>query len=176
MRCPPHTRLTPAAHTHTPAAFLAQVIPVADAAGATMDKAAMAAAFGGAPNGIKLESFIFDVFPAARSMAVLELERAAEFSPVKNAPGSAEDSPDTARALAGALHRRWLAAAGAAVVGEGAVEVSGAVSYAGEGLEAAAGAELAAPLLLLAEGEVLKRPPPAGVTVYVLKGGAVVRA
>jgi UDP-N-acetylglucosamine/UDP-N-acetylgalactosamine diphosphorylase len=121
-------------------------------------------------NGIKLESFIFDVFPAAKSMAVLEIDRAAEFSPVKNAPGSAEDSPDTARAIVGALHRKWLLAAGAAVEGEGIVEVSAAVSYAGEGLAALEGRQLRAPLLLLAPGEAgaLKRPPPAGVAVYVL--------
>ena len=140
-----------------------------------MDKAAMTAAFGGVPNGIKLESFIFDVFPAARSMAVLEINRAAEFSPVKNAPGSAEDSPDTARAISSALHRGWLSSAGAKVVGEGLVEVSAAVSYAGEGLEGVAGVELRAPLLLLAEGEgaTLKRKPGSDVAVYTMGKGGV---
>lgn len=58
--------------------------------------------------GIKLESFIFDVFPAAKNMSVLEIDRSAEFSPVKNAPGSIDDSPDTARELMNHLHRKWL--------------------------------------------------------------------
>lgn len=138
----------------------------------------MAAAFKG-PNGIKLESFIFDVFPAAKSMTVLEIDRAAEFSPVKNAPGSPDgDSPDTARAMLGALHRKWLQAAGAKLEGEGVVEVSATVSYAGEGLEAVAGSTLRAPLLLLADGELaaLKRAPPPEVGVYVLGAGGITRA
>ena len=129
-----------------------------EATGATMGKEAMAAAYKGASNGIKLESFIFDVFPAAKAMAVLEIDRAAEFSPVKNAPGSAEDSPDTARALLSALHRQWVAAAGGRVEGEGVVEVSPAASYAGEGLEQLAGVVLRAPCLVLGAGE---EPPPA---------------
>ena len=141
-----------------------------------MDKAAMAQHFKGATNGIKLESFIFDVFPAAKTMAVLEIDRAAEFSPVKNAPGSAEDSPDTARAMLGALHRAWLLAAGAEVEGAGVVEVSAAVSYAGEGLGAVAGQRLRAPLLLLRAGEAaaLKRQPAEGVAVYeIAEDGAL---
>jgi UDP-N-acetylglucosamine pyrophosphorylase len=32
-------------------------------------------------------SFIFDVFPASKHMAILEIKREEEFSPVKNAPG-----------------------------------------------------------------------------------------
>lgn len=69
-----------------------------------------------AENGIKLESFIFDVFPSAERMAVLEVDRAGEFSPVKNAPGSASDSPDTARLIASERARRWLRAAGVTIV------------------------------------------------------------
>lgn len=44
-----------------------------------------------ANNGIKLESFIFDIFPLSERMAVLESEREQEFAPVKNAPGSPSD-------------------------------------------------------------------------------------
>jgi UDP-N-acetylglucosamine/UDP-N-acetylgalactosamine diphosphorylase len=121
--------------------------------GRTMTKAELA---GLGNTGIKLESFIFDIFPAARRMAVLEIAREEEFSPVKNAPGSSEDSPDTARALIEALHRGWLVKAGAAVAGDGVVEVSPLVSYAGEGLaEVVGGAALVAPLLLQREGEPL---------------------
>ena len=43
----------------------------------------------GPVKGIKLELFIFDTFPLARpgKVALLEVDRAAEFAPVKNAPG-----------------------------------------------------------------------------------------
>ena len=43
----------------------------------------------GPVKGIKLELFIFDTFPLARlgRVALMEVDRAAEFSPVKNAPG-----------------------------------------------------------------------------------------
>lgn len=88
-----------------------------------------------APNGIKLEAFIFDAFALATKQCVLEVRREEEFSPVKNAPGSAADSPDTARAAMLALGARWCAAAGAAVAGAHGVEVSPLVSYAGEGPE-----------------------------------------
>jgi UDP-N-acetylglucosamine pyrophosphorylase len=56
--------------------------------------------------GIKLELFIFDSFPLAERCALLEVRREDEFAPVKNAPGAAADSPDTARAATLALHTR----------------------------------------------------------------------
>ena len=56
-----------------------------------------------APNGVKLERFIIDAFPHAARFRCLEGDRAADFAPVKNAPGNA-DSPDTARALVSAAH------------------------------------------------------------------------
>ena len=46
------------------------------------------------PNGAKFETFVFDALPMAQHPVVLEIDRAAEFSPVKNAEG--EDSPATA--------------------------------------------------------------------------------
>jgi len=39
-------------------------------------------------NGLKLEMFIFDVFPLASRWTVVEVAREDEFAPVKNAPGS----------------------------------------------------------------------------------------
>ncbi len=48
-----------------------------------------------APNGVKFETFVFDALPRAQNPLVLEIDRAKEFSPVKNAEG--EDSPATAR-------------------------------------------------------------------------------
>ncbi|KAI9361262.1 nucleotide-diphospho-sugar transferase [Zopfochytrium polystomum] len=88
-------------------------------------------------NGIKLELFIFDVFPFTERMAVLEVERAEEFSPLKNAPGSKDgDSPDTSRRDLLLQGKRFVEAAGANI-GEGVVgiEVAPARSYGGEGLE-----------------------------------------
>jgi len=87
-------------------------------------------------NGIKLECFIFDCFGLANNMAVLEGLRDEEFSPVKNPPGSATDSPDSARAMLTAQSYKWLEAAGIKCLkGQGQVELSPLVSYRGEGLE-----------------------------------------
>lgn len=49
------------------------------------------------PNGIKLELFIFDVFPyiAIDKFCVLQVDRKGDFSPLKNASGS--DSAETSR-------------------------------------------------------------------------------
>ena len=85
--------------------------------------------------GIKLELFIFDTFSMADHTGLMEVGRGEEFAPVKNAPGSTTDSPDTARATILKLHRTWVEAAGGRVECEEGIEVSPLVSYAGEGLE-----------------------------------------
>jgi UDP-N-acetylglucosamine/UDP-N-acetylgalactosamine diphosphorylase len=92
-------------------------------------------------NGIKLETFIFDVFPLSERMAVLDVARAEIFAPVKNMAGSKSgDSPDTARQMISALSKKWLMDAGATLTGDTSdpaiCEISPAASYAGEGLEA----------------------------------------
>lgn len=76
------------------------------------------------PNAFKFERFIFDLLPAAERAIVVEADAAQSFAPVKNAPGDKRDSPDTARAMTVALHRRWLEAAGAKVAPNAAVEIS----------------------------------------------------
>ncbi|CAL1568137.1 unnamed protein product [Knipowitschia caucasica] len=102
------------------------------------------------PNGIKMEKFVFDVFPFSRSFVVFEVVREDEFSPLKNADGA--DSPSTARNALLQLHCRWASAAGAILLDEdgnavntgrdsGTInapakfEISPLVSYFGEGLE-----------------------------------------
>jgi UDP-N-acetylglucosamine/UDP-N-acetylgalactosamine diphosphorylase len=65
------------------------------------------------PNGHKLERFVFDALPAASSVAVIEIHRCDEYSPVKNMNG--DDSPATAQRDLMALYRRWLEAAAVAV-------------------------------------------------------------
>ena len=91
------------------------------------------------PNGMKLEMFIFDVFPFTKRFAVLEVVRKEEFSPLKNAPGTGSDDPDTSRRDLLAQHKRFLENAGAKVAEGVEIEVSPLVSYAGEGLESVKG-------------------------------------
>ncbi|KAG0266697.1 UDP-N-acetylglucosamine pyrophosphorylase [Actinomortierella ambigua] len=105
------------------------------------------------PNGVKLEMFVFDVFPLAERFSCLQVPRSEEFSPVKNARGL--DSPETARRDLEKLHVRWIEQAGGRVVRGNVVqseermnrtednleeeplgfELSPAISLAGEGLE-----------------------------------------
>jgi UDP-N-acetylglucosamine/UDP-N-acetylgalactosamine diphosphorylase len=87
------------------------------------------------PNGMKLEMFVFDVFPFTERFAVLEVERNQEFSPLKNAPGTGSDDPETSRRDLLAQHRHFLEQAGATVKEGVEIEISPLVSYAGEGLE-----------------------------------------
>ncbi|KAI9453572.1 nucleotide-diphospho-sugar transferase [Lactarius psammicola] len=86
------------------------------------------------PNGMKLEMFVFDVFPHTERFAVLEVAREEEFSPLKNAPGTGADDPETSRRDLLAQHRRFLEAAGAVVKDGVEIELSPLVTYAGEGL------------------------------------------
>lgn len=65
------------------------------------------------PNGVKLETFIFDVLPLANNPMVLEVDRAEEFSPVKNAKGT--DSLATARQAQVDRACRWLELAGVSI-------------------------------------------------------------
>mmetsp|Transcript_14285 Transcript_14285/g.30504 ORF Transcript_14285/g.30504 Transcript_14285/m.30504 type:complete len:484 (+) Transcript_14285:74-1525(+) len=99
-------------------------------------------------NGIKLESFIFDVFPLSKSMAVLDVARSEEFAPVKNPPGTDSDSPDTARRLFSDVAKEWVKRAGATLTGDvdsDMCEVGPMTSYNGEGLEGMRGATVDCP-------------------------------
>ena len=75
------------------------------------------------PNAIKFERFIFDLLPMARHAIIMEVDGRRVFAPVKNASGSATDSPETVRRQMSDLYREWLVAAGAKV-GDVTVEIS----------------------------------------------------
>ncbi|KAJ9616374.1 UDP-N-acetylglucosamine pyrophosphorylase [Cladophialophora chaetospira] len=105
------------------------------------------------PNGIKLEQFVFDVFQFIDmdKFVCFEVDRKEEFSPLKNARGSAEDNADTSKADMMEQGTRWLQAAGATVVSESTatgVEISPLISYGGEGLGYLKGREIKAPAVI----------------------------
>lgn len=86
------------------------------------------------PNGIKMEKFIFDVFPFAEKLVVWEVNRDEEFSALKNADNVGQDCPSEARKSVFKLHKKWIEKAGGTVEGE-ICEISPLVSYSGENLE-----------------------------------------
>jgi UDP-N-acetylglucosamine/UDP-N-acetylgalactosamine diphosphorylase len=65
------------------------------------------------PNGIKLETFVFDAIPMAEKSLVMETLRIEEFAPIKNAQGN--DSPESSRLLQTARAAGWLEANGVTV-------------------------------------------------------------
>lgn len=79
------------------------------------------------PNGIKLEQFVFDVFPLTSldKFACMEVKREEEFSPLKNARGTGEDDPDTSKQDILNQGRRWVENVGGIVESEAAIEETG---------------------------------------------------
>lgn len=65
------------------------------------------------PNGVKLETFVFDALPLCEASIVLETDRVEEFAPIKNLSGV--DSAESSRALQIERAARWLEAAGVKV-------------------------------------------------------------
>ncbi|GMH46463.1 hypothetical protein TrRE_jg8698 [Triparma retinervis] len=99
------------------------------------------------PNGIKLETFIFDVFPFSNKMAVLEVQREEEFAPIKNKDDPngkvvVADSPTVAKEMICALSKRWILSQAkkkkkkvkAALDNLNYCEVAPTISYEGEGI------------------------------------------
>lgn len=66
-----------------------------------------------APNGVKLESFIFDALPLAEKVILLEGDRNELFAPTKNLTGV--DSVESCRQMISARNARRLADAGVAI-------------------------------------------------------------
>lgn len=88
------------------------------------------------PNGIKLEQFVFDVFPMLdlEKFASMEVRREDEFSPLKNAKGTGEDDPDTSKRDILEQGKRWVQSVGGTVVSEAGppddgVEISPLISF-----------------------------------------------
>jgi len=107
-------------------------------------------------NGIKLEKFVFDVFPFSKTFAVWEVRRDDEFSPLKNGSGP-KDTAVTCRRDLMLQHVRWLEEAGAYLpsditehieVNGKTCEISPLISYAGENLEFVQGQKLDVPIYL----------------------------
>lgn len=65
------------------------------------------------PNGVKLESFIFDALPMAEKVLLLEGDRAELFAPTKNLTGV--DSVESCRKMISERNARRLAAAGVSI-------------------------------------------------------------
>jgi len=65
------------------------------------------------PNGIKLETFVFDALPLASKSIILQTIRSEEFAPTKNATGV--DSVETTRQMMVARAADWLESSGVSV-------------------------------------------------------------
>lgn len=95
------------------------------------------------PNGIKLEQFIFDVFPSVDldKFGCLEVDRNEEFSPLKNAVTAANDNANTCKKAYLELGTSWVKKNGGIVPDGALVEVSSLSSYNGEDLDFVKGRE-----------------------------------
>nr|CUU00275.1 hypothetical transcript [Hymenolepis microstoma] len=95
------------------------------------------------PNALKLEKFIFDIFQFSQRFYIWEVDRATEFSPLKNGPGAQKDCPETCRKSILELHTKWAKAAGAVFDNEEDIlEISPLVSVQGENLECLKGVKI----------------------------------
>ncbi|CBK21975.2 uncharacterized protein [Blastocystis hominis] len=119
------------------------------------------------PNGVKMESFIFDVFPMSEKMGCLLVPRS-EFTPVKNGNDAKFDCPDSARKIMEDTFAQWLQARHCQLQGtldSHALEVSGLVSFAGENLERLEGQTLVMPCVICRKSEVSEKELEEAATV-----------
>ena len=75
-------------------------------------------------NAIKFERFIFDLLPSAKNAVVVEVDPPNHYAPLKNAPGSPSDSPETVKRDISAMHTAWLRQSGAVVREGEVIEIS----------------------------------------------------
>jgi UDP-N-acetylglucosamine/UDP-N-acetylgalactosamine diphosphorylase len=75
-------------------------------------------------NAIKFERFIFDLLPSAKNAVVVEVDPPNHYAPLKNAPGSPSDSPETVKRDLSTMHTAWLRQAGAVVQEGMPIEIS----------------------------------------------------
>lgn len=75
-------------------------------------------------NAVKFERFIFDLMPSAKHSIVVEVDPPNHYAPLKNAPGSPTDGPETVKRDLSSLHSAWLKSAGAKIEGEPEIEIS----------------------------------------------------
>jgi len=75
-------------------------------------------------NAVKFERFIFDLLPSAKNAVVVEVDPPNHYAPLKNAPGSPSDSPETVKRDISAMHRAWQEQAGALVEKDVPTEIS----------------------------------------------------
>ncbi|OAB62183.1 hypothetical protein AY599_14660 [Leptolyngbya valderiana BDU 20041] len=82
----------------------------------------------GEPNAVKLERFVFDAIPVAKTSMVLRVERDREFAPTKNPTGV--DSVESARHMQSKRAEAWLRERGHDVPAGCTLELSGAAAWA----------------------------------------------
>ncbi len=113
----------------------------------------------GAPNGIKLETFIFDALPLADRPIVVDSRRDDSYAPIKNADGG--DSPATSKAAQVDRAARWLGLCGVIVprseggAVDAVIEIDPAVALTAEDLRAALSTGQVGPLAPLQAGSQL---------------------
>ncbi|MGL6195333.1 MAG: UTP--glucose-1-phosphate uridylyltransferase [Thermoguttaceae bacterium] len=100
------------------------------------------------PNAIKFERFIFDLMPSADNSVVVEVDIPHNYGPLKNAPGSPSDSPETVRKQLSELYTEWLTQAGIKVVPGVAVEISPLYANGADDLKARLQKETSVPELI----------------------------
>jgi UDP-N-acetylglucosamine/UDP-N-acetylgalactosamine diphosphorylase len=75
-------------------------------------------------NAIKFERFIFDLLPSAKNAVVVEVDPPNHYAPLKNAPGSPSDSPETVKRDISAFHAARLRQVGVIVPEGTPIEIS----------------------------------------------------
>ena len=107
-----------ATRTALPLHLARKAVPFVDGDGARIHPTA--------PNAIKFERFIFDLFPRARRVACVGVDPSDGFAPLKNPPGSERDGPEQVRRAMVAVARKRLERAGITVADGVAVELDAA--------------------------------------------------